>query len=157
MSSDQDLTNFVGLSSVLTGYTADQLFPPISPAPVAVEYLITLKAKVDAGIVTKMLTTYQNIAAQNPPDIAEQVREQILNDSQMGPVARNVIRMWYLSIWYDLNQPQPITGFSTGIVVSMNAYVGGLAWDAAQAHPMGYSEMHFGYWADPPTEESRES
>jgi hypothetical protein len=58
--------------------------------------------------------------------------------------------MWYLSIWYFLDQTQPITGFSAGQVVSMNAYVKGLAWDVMQAHPMGYSEMHFGYWADPP-------
>jgi hypothetical protein len=32
----------------------------------------------------------------------------------------------------------------------MNAYTMGLAWDAAQAHPMGYSELHFGYWAVAP-------
>jgi hypothetical protein len=154
MSSDQDLTNFVGLSAVLTGFTTDQLFPPISPDPVAVEYLNMLKAKVAAPLVNQILTTFQNIAAQNPPDIKQEVQQQILDDPQMGPVARNIIRMWYLSIWYDLNQPQPITGFSSGTVVSMNAYTKGLAWDAAQAHPMGYSEMHYGYWAAPPVDDS---
>lgn len=152
MSSDPDLTNFVALSAVLTGFTTDQLFPPISPDPVAVEYLSTLKANVPAALVTQLLTTFQNIAAQQPPNIAQEVQQQILDDPTMGPVARNIIRMWYLSIWYDLNQQQPITGFSTGTVVSMNAYTKGLAWDAAQAHPMGYSEMHYGYWATPPTE-----
>jgi hypothetical protein len=154
MSSDQDLTNFVGLSAVLTGFTSDDLFPPISPDPVAVEYLDTLKAKVPAPLVSQLLTTFQNIQAQNPPDIAQAVQQQILDDAVMGPVARNIIRMWYLSIWYDLDQQQPITGFSSGTVVSMNAYTKGLAWTVAQAHPMGYSEMHYGYWAAPPADES---
>ena len=150
MSNDQALTNFVGLSSVLTGFSTDDLNPPISPEPVAVEYLKALEANVDATLVTKLLTTFQNIAASQPPDIDQQVEQQILNDPDMGPVARNIIRMWLLSIWYKLDQPQPINGFSDGNVVSMNAYVKGLAWDIMQAHPMGYSEMHFGYWADPP-------
>ena len=43
---------------------------------------------------------------------------------------------------------RPASG--NGSVVSANAYVGGLAWRAAQAHPMGYSQLSFGYWASPP-------
>lgn len=153
MSANQDLDNFVGLSAILTGFSAADLNPQFSPEPVAVEYLQTLQAKVDAALVAHLLATYQTIAAQFPPaEQPAQVQSQILADAQMGPVARNVLRMWYLSIWYtDYNDPNnPVTGFSDGTVVSSNAYIKGLAWDAAQAHAMGYSEMHYGYWADEP-------
>jgi len=151
MSSNQDLDNFVGLSAILTGFSADDLNPQFSPQPVAVEYLQTLQAKVAAPLVTQLLTTYQTIAAQFPAaEQPAQVQVQILTDPQMGPVARNIIRMWYLSIWYNGYDTGPVTGFSPGTVVSSNAYTKGLAWDAMQAHPMGYSEMHYGYWATPP-------
>ncbi|HZT59822.1 MAG TPA: hypothetical protein VFA21_14520 [Pyrinomonadaceae bacterium] len=150
MSSNTDLDNFVGLSAILTGFSASDLNPPLSPQPVAVEYLRTLKSKVDAALVSQLLTTYQTIAAQFPSDEQPaEVQSQILADPQMGPVARNVIRMWYLSIWYD-GYTGTVTGFSPGTVVSSNAYTKGLAWEAMQAHPMGYSEMHYGYWAEPP-------
>lgn len=150
MSSNSDLDNFVGLSAILTGFAAADLNPPLSPAPVAVEYLQTLQSKVDAPTVARLLSTYQQIAAQSPPaEQPAQVQSQILEDPVLGPVARNVIRMWYLSIWYT-GYTGPVSGFSDGFVVSANAYTKGLAWDAMQAHPMGYSEMHYGYWADPP-------
>jgi hypothetical protein len=150
MSSNPDLDNFVGLSVILTGFSASDLNPQFSPQPVAVEYLQTLKSKVDAALVSQLLTTYQTIAAQFPPDEQPaEVQSKILTDPNMGPVARNIIRMWYLSIWYD-GYTGMVTGFSPGTVVSSNAYTKGLAWDAMQAHPMGYSEMHYGYWAEPP-------
>lgn len=151
MSSNSDLDNFVGLSAVLTGFSANDLNPPLSPQPVSAEYLQMLQSKVDAALVTQLLSTYQTIAAQFPADEqTAQVQSQILTDAKMGPVARNIIRMWYLSIWYDGYESDQVSGFSPGTVVSSNAYTKGLAWDAMQAHPMGYSEMHYGYWADPP-------
>jgi Membrane bound FAD containing D-sorbitol dehydrogenase len=148
-SNNTDLDNFVGLSAVLTGFSADDLNPQFSPAPVAVEYLQTLQSKVDAQLVSRLLSTYQAIAAEPPDAQPALVHAQILQDPDLGPVARNIIRMWYLSIWYTDYQGM-VTGFSDGVVVSSNAYTKGLAWDAMQAHPMGYSEMHYGYWADPP-------
>jgi hypothetical protein len=150
MSSNPDMDNFVGLSVILTGFDADDLNPPLSPQPVAVESLQMLQSKVDAALVSQLLTTYQTIAAQFPSDEQPaEVQSQILTDPNMGPVARNIIRMWYLSTWYE-GYTGMVTGFSPGTVVSSNAYTKGLAWDAMQAHPMGYSEMHYGYWADPP-------
>jgi hypothetical protein len=150
MSSNSDLDNFVGLSAILTGFAASDINPPLSPQPVAVEYLKMLQSKVDASLVTQLLNTYQSIAQLPPEEQPAQVQARILIDQKMGPVARNIIRMWYLSIWYDGYESDQVSGFSPGTVVSSNAYTKGLAWDAMQAHPMGYSEMHYGYWTDPP-------
>jgi hypothetical protein len=166
MSTDPNFNNFVGLSSILTGYPQDQLAPQIDPIALASEYLNWMMQKADSVAFLQTLSIYQNIvqqvALQFPPPppfdptnltpaqvaaIAPLVEQQILSDPLMGDIARRMIRLWYLSTWYTTEPPDPN---SDGEVVSMNAYTMGLAWDAAQAHPMGYSELHFGYWAVAP-------
>jgi hypothetical protein len=160
MSTDPNFDNFVGLSAILTGYTQDQLAPPVDPICLASEYLTWVEQHTDQAALEKTLTTFQNIAAQFPPpldstnpapaqvvEISAAVQQQILSDPVMGPIARRIIRMWYLATWYTSEPPQST---DPGQVISMNAYTMGLAWDAAQAHPMGYSELHFGYWAMTP-------
>ena len=148
MSTDSDFTNFVGLSSILTGYPQDQLAPAIDPIGLAQEYLNWMMTHADQTAFQQTLTTYQNIAAKFPlPEQPAQVQQQILSDPTMGPIGRRTIRLWYLSTWYTSEPPDPNLD---GQVVSMNAYTMGLAWDAAQAHPMGFSELHFGYWAVAP-------
>jgi hypothetical protein len=148
MSADPNLNNFVGLSSILTGYPQDQLAPSIDPIGLASEYLNWMMQHANQAAFLKTLSTYQTIAAQFPlPQQPAEVQSQILSDAVMGPIARRIIRLWYLSTWYTSEPPDPNMD---GQVVSMNAYTMGLAWDAAQAHPMGYSELHFGYWAVAP-------
>jgi hypothetical protein len=148
MSTDPNFNNFVGLSAILTGYPQDQLAPEIDPIGLASEYLTWIEQNADQAAFLQTLSTYQNIAAQFPPaEQPAQVQQQILANPLMGDIARRMIRLWYLSIWYTTEPPDPN---GDGQVVSMNAYTMGLAWDAAQAHPMGYSELHFGYWAVAP-------
>ncbi len=37
-------------------------------------------------------------------------------------------------------------------IVSAKAYTLGLVWQIAQAHPMGYSNLQFGYWSREPVD-----
>jgi hypothetical protein len=165
MSTDPNFNNFVGLSAILTGYQPGDLAPSIDPIGQASEYLnwIEQRQDVDQQTFLQMLSIYQtiaqNVAAQLPPFdpnnptpaqatmLSELVGQQILSDPGMASIARRIIRLWYLSAWYTTEPPDPQ---SDGEIISMNAYTLGLAWDAAQAHPMGYSELHFGYWAVTP-------
>lgn len=148
MSTDPNFNNFVGLSVILTGYPQEQLAPEIDPIGLASEYLTWMEQHADPEALNQTLATYQNIAASLPPaDQPAEVQRQILDDPAMGPIARRMLRLWYLATWYTTEPPDPN---GDGQVVSMNAYTMGLAWDAAQAHPMGYSELHFGYWAVAP-------
>jgi hypothetical protein len=147
MSTDPNFNNFVGLSSILTGYPQDQLAPAIDPIGLASEYLNWMLQHADQPAFLQTLSTYQTISALPAAEQPAQVQQQILSDPMMGDIARRMIRLWYLSTWYTTEPPDPNMD---GQVVSMNAYTMGLAWDAAQAHPMGYSELHFGYWATEP-------
>lgn len=141
-------TSFVRLSSALTGYTTQVLAPPLTPIDLAGEYLSFVQGK-DAQGLSALLAAWNAIDTGQDPlqQPTGPLQEKILDDPVLGPLARRVIRLWYVSIWYD-QEPPPM--FGSGTVVSSNAYCGGLVWDAAQAHPMGFSELTFGYWAEPP-------
>lgn len=146
MSDDPTFQNFIDLSALLTGYLAAELAPAIDPVGLAKEYFGTLQRKADSQSFLQTLSTFQNITENFPPEEqAAEVEQQILNDEAMGNIARRILRLWFLSTWYTDEPP----GFD-GEVVSMDAYTLGRAWETFQAHPMGYSELDFGYWADPP-------
>lgn len=158
------LKSFVGLSSILTGYFPNQLAPTIDPIGLAPQYLNWMLQKAESQIFLQTLSVYENINSQFPlspdgqgPDPnrnkqTQSVQQQILSDPDMGAIARRIIRLWYLATWYTNEPPD-----GAGEVVSMNAYTKSLAWDAFFAHPMGYSEEHFGYWATPPPQAAPQS
>ncbi|NEO32807.1 MAG: hypothetical protein F6K36_20775 [Symploca sp. SIO3C6] len=153
MDCDFTLKNFVNLSAILTGYSSDRLMPAIDPIGVAKQYLNYLQNQqidVDKNLINQLFTTFTNIAEQpeiTPEKLAQAVEQKILKDKDLSPIARRIIRLWYLGFWYTNEPPKP---FEEGTMISMNAYVQGLCWDSIQAHPMGYSEMRYGYWANSP-------
>jgi len=100
--------------------------------------------------VTDLLAAFQERQGQPVQQIADALLEagSTSPPSAKARMARSIAKMWYLGSWYPTDNSE--TAFD-GSVVSMNGYIGGLAWTAAQAHPMGYSELKFGYWkAAPP-------
>ena len=69
--------------------------------------------------------------------------------------ARSVMLEWYLGSWYvpeelEKYAADPSGGAPPGQVISSIAYTSGWAWNVAQAHPMGFSSLRFGYWASEP-------
>ena len=82
-------------------------------------------------------------------------------------LGRSIILAWYLGAWYDPKalekqsyaKPDAYYAYrrySKNVliphaVLSPAAYTASLVWRLMQAHPMGYSNMQFGYWgAQPP-------
>jgi hypothetical protein len=71
-------------------------------------------------------------------------------DTEAKYLARSIALMWYLGAWYDpahlrkIEHDETITPFFE--VISPIAYTQGWALRAAQAHPIGFSQMQFGYW-----------
>jgi hypothetical protein len=68
-------------------------------------------------------------------------------------LARSITLLWYLGSWYkpaDLENAPPTGKLLDSRVVSAKAYTQGRVWQIAQAHPMGYSNMQFGYWSRDP-------
>lgn len=101
--------------------------------------------------------------APGPNDVAEgerltpteiAVRSRILLNDTLGPVARNLVVLWYLgqwnqmpADWRDVHGANAVdmTGF-----VSAEAYAQGLVWEAIGSHPQGAKMPGYGSWALPP-------
>jgi len=78
------------------------------------------------------------------------------NHDDIKFLTRSIVLLWYLGSWYD---PKDLRAQATAAkpdrinsseVLSPKAYTQGLVWQIAQAHPMGYSNLQFGYWSRDP-------
>jgi hypothetical protein len=78
----------------------------------------------------------------------------ILDDPKLGPVARNIILLWYCGTWTALSEAwraaYGASPLDTSRVVSAEAYQGSLQWAAAAAHPAGARQQGYGAWSVAP-------
>lgn len=147
MNATTPLQTFVNLSALLTGIAADKLAPSLDPKNVKQIYFDYISQQAGATF-QQLLSIYDANATQPPATIADIIFNQSGQDICF--LARSVMLAWYLGSWY---APADLAaGKSTNVVISAVAYTQGWAWNVAQAHPMGYSNFQFGYWAsNPPT------
>jgi hypothetical protein len=150
---DPGMAEFVTLSSALTGIDGAMLAPGIDPTNIKQAYFDTAQ-QADPTLFATLL----GIVAANPTLPPDQLATLVLVNSG-EPIrffARSIMLAWYLGSWYnpdDLKRyavPKPPEIPIPFRVISMDAYTNGWAWSVAQAHPMGYSTMTFGYWGAPP-------
>ena len=110
---------FIALSQSLTGFDGLGSDPGLAQT-----YLDRLAAK-HGDPIDSMLQAIQAVPGQALPDT--QV-ESILKDAVLGPIARDIIVLWYNTTLDGI--------YGTP---GNNQYVYGLTWQAVQAHPMGYA------------------
>jgi hypothetical protein len=165
--SRQDMMAFLVLSFALTGIDIPHLAPEfakvsgkpdildadpgVDPFNVKNDYFNWINAYA-APTFEKLLQIARD-HRQSPPDIVSAVNAS--DDTRF--LARSVVLLWYLGSWYkpeDLkaNAVPGTRAFIPSQVVSVKAYTLGLAWLIAQAHPMGYSNLQFGYWSRDPAD-----
>ncbi len=82
------------------------------------------------------------------------MEKRIMSDGLLGPLARNIISLWYLGIWNELPWywwlQHGIGATNETRVVSSEAYKEGLLWRAMGAHPPGAKQPGYGSWSLPP-------
>lgn len=142
---------FAAMSAVLTGFQAGIISPTLDPIDLNGLYLRTADSNAGTTLVDQLLAQFQSLQGQSSQTIAN----TLLATANPAPppaawLARSIVKLWYLGSWFPAAPPSPGVTPSIGGVVSSNAYIGGLAWKAAQAHPMGYSQFSFGYWTSAP-------
>jgi hypothetical protein len=77
----------------------------------------------------------------------------VMSHAAYGPLARNLIRMWYTGSWVALTDNYWALGTlrdNQTRVLTTQTYIEGLMWKAIGAHPMAAKQMGFGSWALPP-------
>lgn len=141
--------SFVKLSALLTGIAADKLAPSVDPIDIKQTYFDYAQQQGGAAF-DKLLDIFNANASQPPATVADIILNQSGDDIRY--LARAIMLAWYLGSWYDPAELQKQQPMPSSQVISSKAYTHGWAWNVAQAHPMGYSDLRFGYWAgDPPS------
>jgi hypothetical protein len=152
--SAQDMSDFVTLSAALTGIMATKLAPAAEPIDIKRDYFKWLSEKRPAAF-EKLL----NIVRDNRNTPAQAIIDKVQSDAESKFLGRSIVLMWYLGAWYDpddlkmLAEPPPSPPEISHKVISAKAYTQGWVWRVAQAHPMGSSDMQFGYWQRKPNPE----
>ena len=120
-------------------------------------YLATVDAVVGPAVVEDLLDTFDAVAAAaagDPERSTTLLRRDILGDPRLGPVARNLAKLWFVGTWYELprawTEAYQVHGPNETFVVSSGAYIEGLLWPAIGANPPGAKAPGFGAWSSPP-------
>jgi len=139
------------LSAAMTGIAEAKLAPAVDPIQIRNEYF--RQAKLDPAFPALLQIIRDDPA--NPAVAAAKVMNN--PDPKLKYLGRSIILAWYLGLWYapktleNYNSPgDQLFPVPPDKVISPAAYTQGWTWRVAQAHPMGYSELRYGYWAEDP-------
>jgi len=144
---------FFSLSVILTGFSEAELHG----TAMAKTYFALIPTIVGETQFGRLLMIWQDtyIRAKGSDLLLEQlVTEQILEDPGIGPIARNVARLWYLGMWFQLpaewRNVHGAWANDVTFVVSPQSYTEGLVWKAIHTHPPAAKQPGYGSWALPP-------
>lgn len=159
----QSFEDFLVLSVDLTAFEETELLG----TGLAHQYLAKVRAACGDEVVIALLDAHRAARADATGDAGTRdrtlldraLRHRIFSDDRLGPVARNVIKLWYAGTWYglppgwtDCYGANPGAGTST---VTAASYQEGLLWRAIGANPPGAKAPGYGSWATPPRIEDR--
>jgi hypothetical protein len=144
------LDGFVSLSAELTAFKVVELVGTGQ----AEEFLATVDRIVGAAAVDALLEAHAGLGNLAGPARDQQLRRTIFGDGYLGPIARNLIKLWYVGIWYQLPRAwREAYGAREGdetFTVSANAYTQGLLWPAVGANPAGARAPGWASWTTAP-------
>ena len=140
--------SFIELSAALTGLSPVLL----RGTGMTQSYLNELDVILPSGKLDVLLRSFEQARLNAPRD-----REAaILDDPDMGPIARNIMLLWYCGTWNalppDWHARNGSTPRDTTHVVSPAAYQAGLQWAVVGAHPAGARQQGFGAWSTRPAD-----
>jgi hypothetical protein len=153
---------FADLSALLTGFDRIQLLG----TGMVGSYLHAIDAALPDGVLDELLDAFGHLppragagARARAGAEAREAREAavssaVLDDPKLGPVARNLIVVWYCGTWTALpdgwREAYGTSPLDTDRVLSAEAYQAGLQWVAAGAHPAGALQQGYGAWSAEP-------
>jgi hypothetical protein len=170
--SSQDMMAFLVLSAALTGIHVANLAPEFSPNKNKPDVLdadpgvdpINVKNDYFKWVNANHAATFERLLqiAKDHRESAPDIINAVSASTDTKFLARSIVLMWYLGSWYkpaDLESKSTpgARAFIPSEVISAKAYTQGLVWQIAQAHPMGYSNLQFGYWSREPVDPNEKS
>ncbi len=162
VSSPQDMMAFLLLSEALTGVDKQLLAPEFNsrtndpgtdPINIKNDYFRWINAKDSTSSFATLLKFVKDNPKSSQSDIIAFVNA---GNDDIKFLTRSIVLLWYLGSWYEPKdlQKQATAAkpdrINSSEVLSPKAYTQGLVWQIAGAHPMGYSNLQFGYWSRNP-------
>lgn len=144
--------NFVALSSVLTDFDAYTL----EGTGQVDTYLYAVTAVIGEAKLDELTDIYARIAEEHKTTTAlyTALRQQLLGTAYFGPIVRNMIKLWYTGMWYQLPTQWRLSYGAklsdTTHFITDATYAEGLLWRAIAANPSGAKAPGFGSWQFPP-------
>ncbi len=140
---------FLAFSAEITAFTTFELLG----TGMADDYLAAVIDVVGEATVEELLRAWDRVR-ESGAVTEENLRREIFGDEKLGPIARNIIKLWYIGTWYQLpyawSQSFGARDKDVTFVVSPAAYVEGLLWPAIGSHPPGAKAPGYGSWANAP-------
>lgn len=155
--SQPELTeHFLDFSVAITGFSKFSL----QGTDQASIYFATIQDIIGEDILEELLQTFSQlkVKAESVGDISDfnkDLRSKILGSEKFGPIARNIIKLWYVATWYQLPASWQTTfGASENdktFIVSPQAYPEGLLWPTLGVNPPAAKAPGYGTWSSYPT------
>jgi hypothetical protein len=151
MNASARLERFLDFSSEVTGFSVFDL----EGTGQAQSFLGAVTGVVGNEIVDELLEAYVGVGEHDGLEERQAgLRRAIFSDEKLGPIARNVIKLWYVGIWTELPAEwTDVYGAHENdhtFTVSPAAYTEALLWPAIGANPPGAKGPGYGNWALPP-------
>lgn len=148
------LDDFLAVSAALTGFSVAQLHGTgMGPT-----YLDEVTAIVGEAL-TVALTREGALALRWPDAVDDQLRLRVMDDPDLGPIARNLVVLWYTGGWVQLpaewRERNGASSLDGDRLLSAQSWTEGLVWPAIGAHPTGAKPPGFGSWVDLPSLEEQ--
>lgn len=150
------IEHFLEFSVAITGFSKFNL----QGTGQASLYFSTIYDIVGENIFRELLETFHKLklkaeSTNNPSVLQKELRAQIFGSEKLGPIARNILKLWYVATWYQL-PPSWQESFGTKendktFVVSPQAYPEGLLWPTLGVNPPAAKAPGYGTWSTHPT------
>jgi hypothetical protein len=153
VSAPDQVQPFVAFSAAVTGFSEFDLYGTGQ----AEAYRTAVVEAVGEEVLEELLDAWARVGGEAQRDAAAAqslLRRDVFSEPKLGPVARNIIKLWYVGIWYEL-APAWIDEYGAlernyTYTVSPAAYTSGMLWTAIGANPPGARGPGFATWAEPP-------
>ena len=148
-----DLDAFLALSVGLTGFTEYDL----QGTGMAKAYFSTAaRSSASTSCGRSPASTERAVAdaGGDADSLIRGLRAHLFAESKLGPVTRNLVKLWYSGYWYQLPEEwrkrHGTSERDVTFAVSAESYTEGLLWKAVGSNPPGAKAPGYGTWGDPP-------
>jgi hypothetical protein len=113
-------------------------------------YYDTVLSMTGAGALDRLLTCYAGLPMCCQLHRDDAIRADLLSHHEFGPIARNIMKLWYIAVWFKLPQGQQSPDVPPQFVPTAYAYPETLLGPAVGAHPAGAKPTGHQAWTSPP-------